>query len=126
SMEITDYPRFEWRGMHLDVSRHFFSIDLVKQYLDLMASYKMNTLHWHLTDDPGWRLEIKSFPKLTDVSAWRVNQNHIEWTDRPQAKPGEAATYGGYYTQEQIKEVVRYAALRNINIVPEIDVPGHT
>ncbi|MBB1286411.1 family 20 glycosylhydrolase [Flavisolibacter sp. BT320] len=126
AMAVKDYPRFGWRGMHLDVSRHFFSPELVKQYIDLMAAYKMNTFHWHLTDDQGWRIEIKKYPKLTEVGAWRVDQNHRLWGDRPQAKEGEKPTYGGYYTQEQIKDIVRYAADRSITIVPELDVPGHS
>lgn len=124
-LSITDYPRFKWRGMHLDVSRHFFGPEVVKEYIDLMASYKLNTFHWHLVDDQGWRIEIKKYPKLTDVGAWRVDQNQLVWSDRPQAKEGEKPTYGGYYTQEQIKEIVRYAAERNVTIVPEIEMPGH-
>jgi hexosaminidase len=125
SIEVKDYPRFKWRGMHLDVSRHFFSPGLVKEYIDLMASYKMNTFHWHLVDDQGWRIEIKKYPKLTQTGAWRVDQNDKIWNERPQAKEGEAATYGGYYTQQQIKEIIAYAAQRNVTIVPEIEMPGH-
>ena len=125
AMEIKDYPRFKWRGMHLDVCRHFFSPDLVKEYIDLMSLYKFNTFHWHLTDDQGWRIEIKKYSKLTQVGAWRVDQTDKVWGQRPQAKEGETPTYGGYYTQEQIKEIVRYASLRNITIVPEIEMPGH-
>ena len=124
-MTIDDYPRFKWRGMHLDVSRHFFGPEVIKEYIDLMASYKLNVFHWHLVDDTGWRIEIKKYPKLTSVGAWRVDYNHIPWSQRPQAKPGETPDYGGYYTQEQIKEIVEYAALRNITIVPEIEMPGH-
>lgn len=126
AMQVKDYPRFKWRGMHLDVSRHFFSPELVKEYINLMATYKMNTFHWHLTDDQGWRIEIKKYPKLTQVSAWRVDQTDKTWSDRPQAKEGEEATYGGYYTQDQIRDIVHYAAQRNITIVPELDVPGHS
>ena len=125
-MAITDYPRFKYRGMHLDVSRHFFGPELVKEYIDLMSYYKFNTFHWHLTDDQGWRMEVKKYPKLTSVAAWRVDHNDKVWSDRPQAREGEPATYGGYYTQEQIKEIVAYAAQRNITIIPELDVPGHT
>lgn len=124
-MVVKDAPRFKWRGMHLDVSRHFFSVDVVKQLIDLMAMYKMNTFHWHLVDDPGWRMEIKKYPKLTKVGAWRVNQNDKVWSARPQAQPGEVADYGGYYTQAQLKDVVAYAKIRNITIVPEIEMPGH-
>ena len=124
-MQINDEPRFKWRGMHLDVSRHFFSADVVKQYINLMAMYKMNTFHWHLVDDQGWRIEIKKYPKLTSTGAWRVDQNDKVWGSRPQAKPGEAATYGGYYTQEQVNEIVAYAKTRNVTVVPEIEMPGH-
>lgn len=125
AMEVTDYPRFKWRGMHMDVSRHFFSIEMVKGYIELLASYKLNIFHWHLVDDQGWRIEIKKYPQLTNVGAWRVDHNDKVWSDRPQAKPGEMPTYGGFYTQEQIKEVVVYAAARNVTVVPEIEMPGH-
>lgn len=124
-MQVKDEPRFKWRGMHLDVSRHFFSADVVKQYIDLMAMYKMNTFHWHLVDDQGWRIEIKKYPKLTSTGAWRVDHTDKVWGSRPQAQTGEAATYGGYYTQEQVKEIVAYAKTRNITVVPEIEMPGH-
>jgi len=123
---IEDFPRFGWRGLMLDVSRHFFTVDEVKAYLDEMADYKFNVFHWHLTDDEGWRIEIKTFPKLTEVGAWRVERHGIFGSGRAQPKKTEKATYGGFYTQEQIKEVVAYAAERNITIVPEIDVPGHS
>lgn len=124
-MSITDYPRFKWRGMHLDVSRHFFGPEVIKEYIDLMASYKMNTFHWHLVDDQGWRIEIKKYPLLTSVGAWRVDHTDKVWGDRPQAKKGEQPTYGGYYTQQQLKEIVSYALARNITIIPEIEMPGH-
>ncbi|MEO8416397.1 MAG: family 20 glycosylhydrolase [Ginsengibacter sp.] len=124
-MQVTDYPRFKWRGMHLDVSRHFFSPELIKEYINLMASYKMNMFHWHLVDDPGWRIEIKKYPLLTKVGAWRVDETDKDWSSRPQATPGEAATYGGYYTQEQIKDIIKYSTERNVTIVPEIEMPGH-
>ncbi len=123
---IQDYPRFGWRGLMLDVSRHFFTVEEVKSYLDEMAAYKMNVFHWHLTDDQGWRIEIKTFPKLTEVGAWRVERYGSFKSGRAQPKKSEKTTYGGFYTQEQIKEVVAYAADRNITIVPEIDVPGHS
>ncbi|MGM0376121.1 MAG: glycoside hydrolase family 20 protein [Bacteroidota bacterium] len=126
AMEVLDYPRFEWRGMMLDVSRHFFSPEAVKQFIDLMATYKMNKFHWHLVDDPGWRIEIKKYPKLTEVGAWRVDYTDMPWSERPPAQGGDTATYGGYYTQEQIKEIVAYAQERNITIVPEIELPGHS
>lgn len=125
-MEITDYPRFKWRGMHLDVCRHFFSPDMVKEYIDLMAEYKMNVFHWHLTDDQGWRIEIKKYPKLTSAGAWRVERRGKTWGDKEPQKEGEAATYGGYYTQQQIKDIVAYAQERSITIVPEIEMPGHS
>jgi hexosaminidase len=125
AMEITDYPRFKWRGMHLDVGRHFFSAEMVKEYIDLIAAYKINTFHWHLVDDQGWRIEIKKYPALTAVGAWRVDQTDRPWDIRPQAMPGQEATYGGCYTQKQIKEIIAYAAVRNVNVVPEIEMPGH-
>lgn len=124
-LSITDYPRFKYRGMHLDVCRHFFGPDFVKEYINLMASYKFNTFHWHLVDDQGWRIEIKKYPNLTNIGAWRVDQTDKVWGSRPQAKPGEMASYGGYYTQEQIREIIKYAAERNITIIPEIEMPGH-
>ncbi|SDD71807.1 beta-N-acetylhexosaminidase [Niabella drilacis] len=124
-LEITDYPRFRWRGLMLDVSRHFFPKEFVKKYIDDMARYKFNIFHWHLTDDQGWRIEIKSLPRLTEIGAWRVPRTGQWWSyDPPQ--PGEKPTYGGYYTQEDIKEIIAYAAERHITIVPEIDVPGHS
>jgi hexosaminidase len=125
AVSITDYPRFGWRGILLDVSRHFFSKEDVKRYIDRMAQYKYNTLHWHLTDDEGWRIEIKALPRLTEVGAWRVPRTG-HFGDRAAPAPGEAATYGGFYTQEDIKEVVAFARERFVTIVPEIDVPGHS
>jgi hexosaminidase len=122
---IADYPRFGWRGLMLDVSRHFFTVDEVKAYIDRMALYKLNTLHLHLTDDNGWRLEIKSLPKLTEVGAWRV-ERHGRFGERADPKPGEPETYGGFYSHDDIRELVRYAAERFVTIVPEIDVPGHS
>lgn len=125
-MELLDYPRFKWRGMMLDVSRHFFSPETIKQFIDLMALYKLNTFHWHLTDDTGWRIEIKRYPLLTQVGAWRVDRVNQAWPDREPIREGEPATYGGYYTQEQIRDMVAYARMRNITIVPEIELPGHS
>ncbi len=125
--KITDEPRFAWRGMHLDVSRHFFPKEFIKRYIDLIAMHKMNVFHWHLTDDNGWRIEIKKYPLLTDVSAWRVNREDMPWrkaTTPP--KPGEKADLGGFYTQGDIREIVQYAADRQIEIIPEIEMPGHT
>lgn len=127
-VDIKDYPRFVWRGLMLDVSRHFFSKEFVKRYIDEMAKYKFNVFHWHLTDDPGWRIEIKGLPRLTGIGAWRGPRNG------PSAGFGFAAhtpeevkaTQGGYYTQDDIKEIVKYAGDRFVTIVPEIDVPGHS
>ncbi len=125
-LEITDYPRFKWRGMHLDVCRHFFSPDMIKEYIDLMAAYKFNTFHWHLTDDQGWRIEIKKYPKLTSVGAWRADRTGVPWSECQPTRPGEESNYGGYYTQKQIRDIVSYAKERNITIVPEIEMPGHS
>ena len=122
---ITDYPRFGWRGVMLDVSRHFFTKEEVKAFIDQIARYKYNRLHWHLTDDQGWRMEIKSLPRLTSVGAWRVPR-YGKWGTHEAPKPGEAATDGGFYTQDEIREVIAYARERFIEILPEIDVPGHS
>ena len=124
--QIKDYPRFAWRGLMLDVSRHFYTADEVKAYIDKMSQYKFNVFHWHLTDDQGWRIEIKSLPKLTQVGAWRVKRYGKFGSGRPYPKKGEKATEGGFYTQEQIKDIVKYASDRNVTILPEIDVPGHS
>jgi hexosaminidase len=124
-VEITDYPRFGWRGLMFDVTRHFFTKEEVKRYVDDMIRYKYNLLHLHLTDDEGWRIEIKSFPNLTKVGAWRVNKVGEFGTFSPPL-PNEPRNYGGYYTQEDIKELVKYAKERFVNILPEIDVPGHS
>lgn len=123
--EITDAPQFAHRGMMLDVSRHWFTKEEVMSYIDQMAEYKMNVFHWHLTDDQGWRIEIKSLPRLTEVGAFRAPRVGQWWQREPQ-KPNEESTYGGYYTQEDIQEVVSYAANRFVRVIPEIDVPGHS
>ena len=123
--EITDYPRFGWRGLMLDVSRHFFTKEEVKRYIDEMVKYKYNTFHWHLTDDNGWRIEIKSLPELTQKGAWRVERVG-RWGTFAPPQSGEDVPYGGFYTQEDIKEVIRYAEDRYVTILPEIDVPGHS
>ena len=125
AVEIGDYPRVGWRGLMLDVARHFFTVDEVKQYIDAMVRYKYNMLHWHLTDDEGWRIEIKSLPKLTETGAWRVEKvgNFGEFSP---ALPDEPKTYGGFYTQDQIRDIVNYAAERFVQVIPEIDVPGHS
>ncbi len=122
--EITDNPRFPWRGLMLDVSRHWFTKEEVMKYIDELAEYKMNVFHWHLTDDQGWRLEIKSLPRLTEVGAWRTPRVG-QWWKRERMQPGEEAAYGGFYTQEDVKEVLAYAAKRYVRVIPEIDVPGH-
>jgi hexosaminidase len=124
-VEITDYPRFGWRGLMLDVARHFFTKQEVMAYIDQMSKYKFNLLHILLADDEGWRVEIKSLPKLTQVGAWSVYRVGRFGTFPPPA-PNEPRTYGGFYTQDDIKELVQYAKDRFINILPEVDVPGHS
>ena len=124
-VEITDVPRFGWRGLMFDVSRHFFTKAEVKQFIDDMVRYKYNLLHMHLTDDEGWRLEIKGLPKLTEVGAWNVKKTGYFGTFTPPAA-NEPRDYGGFYTQEDIKEIVAYAKERFVDILPEIDVPGHS
>lgn len=120
---VDDYSKFQWRGMHLDVARHFFQLEEIKQFLDAMAMYKFTTFHWHLTDDQGWRIEIKKYPKLTEIGAWRDSTVENHFTTSPRTYKVER--YGGFYTQDQIKEIVQYAAQRNITVVPEIEMPGH-
>lgn len=122
---IKDYPRFGWRGLMLDVSRHFFTKEEVKQFIDDMVRYKYNRLHLHLTDDQGWRIEIKSLPELTKVGAWRPTRKG-KWSNTSTPDPSEPKDYGGFYTQEDIKELVKYAQERYVAILPEIDIPGHS
>jgi hexosaminidase len=112
SCAITDKPVFEWRGLNLDCARHFMTKDFIKRYIDILAYYKFNIFHWHLTEDQGWRIEIKKYPKLTEIGARR--------------KQADGTLYGGYYTQEDIKEIVAYAQSRFITVVPEIEMPGHS
>lgn len=145
SVVIIDYPRFDYRGMHLDVSRHFFDVAFVKQYIDYLALHKMNYFHWHLTDDHGWRIEIKKYPKLTEVGPWRdgsivglwpgegnesikyqVLPNDVKITPANATIKTDGIKHGGFYTQEQIKEVIDYAAKRYITIIPEIEMPAHS
>ena len=121
---IMDEPRFDWRGLHLDVSRHFFNVDEVKGFIDLMALYKFNKFHWHLTDDQGWRIEIKKHPKLTSIGGFRDSTVIGHFSDSP--RKYETENYGGFYTQEEIKEVVAYANTKFITVVPEIEMPGHS
>lgn len=123
--KIKDYPRFGWRGLMLDVSRHFFTKSEVKEYIDWMSKYKFNVLQLHLTDDNGWRIEIKALPKLTEIGAWRV-ERFGPFGERQAPNQGEKTPYGGFYTQEDIKEIIKYAEDKQITIVPEIDVPGHS
>jgi len=137
---IADQPSFAWRGMMLDVSRHFFSTAYLRKFIDMMALYKLNKLHLHLTDDQGWRIEIKRYPRLTTESGWRSFNDQdsacmqlAKETDNPDFNLNPAhlrqingkTQYGGYYTQEEMKAVIRYAAARNVEIIPEIDMPGH-
>lgn len=122
-VEITDEPRFPYRGMHLDVCRHIFPVSFVKQYIDLLAMYKFNTFHWHLTDDQGWRIEIKKYPKLAEIAAYR--DSTVIGHGYAENSKYDGQRYGGYYTQEEIKEIVQYASERYITIIPEIEMPGH-
>jgi len=134
-VQITDWPRFQWRGLMLDVSRHFYNKAEVEDVLDEMSLYKLNRFHWHLVDDQGWRIQIKKYPKLTEVGAWRKNVDFIKPSNETFAEPAWAkptpdkfapdGLYGGFYTQKEIREVVAYAAARHIMIVPEIEMPGH-
>ncbi len=125
-VQIVDAPRFAYRGMHLDVGRHFFPVAFVKKYIDLLAMYKMNKFHWHLTEDQGWRIEIKKYPKLTEIGAYRqetVMGKNFERFDRPYV--GDGKPHGGFYTQDEVREVVAYARARYIDVIPEIEMPGH-
>ncbi len=124
-ISISDSPAFKWRGFMLDVSRHFFAKEEVLRMIDNLAMHKINTLHLHLVDDQGWRIQIKKYPKLTDVGAWRVDREDKHWNSRPKQEAGEKATYGGFYTQEDLKEMIEYAQKRFITIVPEIEMPAH-
>ena len=121
ALTIRDAPRYAWRGLLVDTSRHFFNVDELKKFLELMALHKFNTFHWHLTDDQGWRIEIKKYPRLAERGAWRE-----ESPMRSNPKRGDRVRYGGYYTQDQIRDIVAYAAARFINVVPEIEIPGHS
>jgi hexosaminidase len=123
-VQIKDYPRFIWRGMMFDVARHFFTKEQVKQFIDEMVRYKYNRLHWHLTDDEGWRIEIKSLPNLTKVGAWRAERVGL-WAEMNPPTPDEPRTYGGFYTQDDIREVVQYAKDNFVEVLPEIEMPGH-
>lgn len=125
-VQIDDYPRFQWRGALLDAARHFMPKEFIKKFIDLLALHKMNSFQWHLTDDQGWRIEIKKYPKLTQIGAWRgetligrlerESQKELKFDGRP---------HGGFYTQDDAREIVEYARVRHINVVPEIEMPGH-
>ncbi len=121
---ITDYPRFAYRGMHLDVVRHFFPVSYIKKYIDYLTFHKFNTFHWHLTDDQGWRIEMLSYPKLNSVGSWRDSTLIGHFKDAPARY--EHKRYGGYYTRAEVKEIIAYAQVRGITIIPEIDIPGHS
>lgn len=123
AVEVADAPRFPYRGMHLDVGRHFFGPDFVKRYIDLLSRYKINTFHWHLTEDQGWRIEIKRYPKLTEVGSHRAETQAGKNFD---PFVGDSTPYGGYYTQDEIRDIVAYAQKRYVTIVPEIEMPGHS
>jgi hexosaminidase len=126
-VKINDAPRFAYRGLHLDVGRHFFPVEFVKRYIDLMAHFKLNTFHWHLTEDHGWRIEIKKYPRLQEIAAYRKETVIGRATTRTRNELHEydGTRHGGYYTQEEIKDVVAYAASRYITVIPEIELPGH-
>jgi len=127
AVTINDKPRFEWRGMHLDVSRHFENKEFIKKYLDILAAHKLNVFHWHLTDDQGWRIAIDKYPLLTEIGAWRVDRTDKPWDyDQEITNNKTKKLYGGFYTKEDIKEIVDYAANLHITIVPEIEMPGHS
>ncbi|HAY76383.1 MAG TPA: beta-N-acetylhexosaminidase, partial [Gemmatimonadetes bacterium] len=121
-LEIDDAPRFTYRGVHLDVARHFFPPEFIKHYIDLLALYKINRFHWHLTEDQGWRIEIDQYPKLTEVAAFREQTQIGHGLEEFQ---GDGVRYGGFYTKEEIREIVAYAQARNVMIIPEIEMPGH-
>ena len=125
-VEISDHPRYGYRGMHLDVGRHFFGVASIKKYLDLIAMHKMNTFHWHLTEDQGWRIEIKKYPRLTQIGAYRKGTAIGLAGTRNAPYTYDTIPYGGFYTQDEIKEVVAYAADRHITVIPEIELPGHS
>ena len=123
AVTINDNPRYVYRGMHLDVGRHFFPVDFIKKYIDLIAMHKMNTFHWHLTEDQGWRIEIKKYPKLTEIGSNR-NETMIEKNFNPYK--GDGKPYGGFYSQDEVKDIVAYAKERHVTVIPEIELPGHS
>ena len=123
SVVISDSPRFKWRGMLLDVGRHMFPADFIKRYIDIIAAHKMNVFHWHLTEDQGWRMPIEKYPKLESIAAWRKETLIGHYTDKPRKFDGKP--YGGFYTKEEIADIIEYAKQRSVTIVPEIELPGH-
>ncbi|MCP2027497.1 hexosaminidase [Flavobacterium sp. HSC-32F16] len=125
SLTITDEPRFKWRGLMLDLSRHFFDKNYILATIDRLAMHKMNVLHLHLVDDQGWRIEIKKYPKLTEVGAWRVDQENLSWNARLAVSADQKGTYGGFFTQDELREIVKYAATKGIEVIPEIEMPAH-
>jgi len=120
---IKDSPKFKYRGMHLDVSRHMFSVDFIKKYIDALAMLKFNTFHWHLTEDQGWRIEIKKYPKLNTIGSYRDSTLVGHYTDKPIRY--DKKKYGGYYSQKEVKDIVAFAKSREVLIIPEIEMPGH-
>ena len=128
AQRITDSPRFSYRGMHLDEARHFFGKEFVKKQLRMMASLKLNRFHWHLTDGAGWRIEIDRYPELTELAAWRPIEGWQPWLDagRPYCRRDDPNAYGGFYTKDDIREVVAYADSLHITVIPEIEMPGHS
>jgi hexosaminidase len=124
-VEIEDYPRFQWRGMHLDVCRHFMPKEFVKKYIDLIALHKMNIFHWHLTEDQGWRIEIKKYPRLTEVGAWR-KETLVGHLRKKKPREFDGVRHGGFYTQDDVREIVEYARRQYVTVVPEIEMPGHS
>jgi hexosaminidase len=126
SLTVEDYPRFRWRGAHLDVCRHFMPKEFVKKYIDLLALHKLNSFHWHLTDDQGWRIEIRKYPRLTTVGGWRAQTLVGLQTDDTTHRVFDGERHGGFYTQDDVREIVAYAKARFVNVVPEIEMPGHS
>ncbi|MCV6629884.1 MAG: beta-N-acetylhexosaminidase, partial [Flavobacteriaceae bacterium] len=123
-LTIKDAPKYAYRGLHLDVGRHFFSVNFIKKYIDLLARLKLNKFHWHLTEDQGWRIEIKKYPKLTTIGAFRKETLLGHAREKPHQFDGKP--YGGFYTQEEVKEIVAYAKQRFVTVIPEIELPGHS
>ena len=126
AVSIKDSPRYVYRGMHLDVGRHFFPVEVIKEYIDLIAMHKMNTFHWHLTEDQGWRIEIKKYPKLTEIGAYRKETLVGHGATAKLDREYDGKPYGGFYTQDEVKEIVAYAAQRHVTVIPEIELPGHS